>query len=265
MGGQFIDGRSLNLIDQAKQPFLNPLEMNNPDTESVIEAVRNSEYVSLFEQVYGVGSLSNTDTAYDQVAEAIALFESSEELNPFTSKFDYFMTGKAELTTQERRGFRLFDGKGQCFACHEMGQHKLFTHHTHSNIGVPRNADNPFYTMSSEYNPDGTNFIDLGLGANPTVLSSLENGKFRIPSLRNVAQTAPYMHNGVFQTLKQVVDFYNTRDILPACQTNEPNCWPLPEVPENMDTQLMGDLGLTKDEVNDIVAFLNTLSDGYVP
>jgi cytochrome c peroxidase len=265
IGGQFIDGRAVNLIEQAKQPFLNPLEMNNPDTASVIQAVRNSGYTDLFEQVYGVDSLSNTDTAYEQLADAIASFEQSEELNTFTSKFDYFLNGQAELTQQERNGFILFDGKGQCFTCHEMGQHRLFSNHTYSNIGVPKNPTNPFYTMPPEFNPDGTMFIDLGLGANPAVLSTTENGKFRVPTLRNVSLTAPYMHNGVFQTLKEVVDFYNTRDVLPVCPGNEPNCWPVPEVSENMDIQLMGDLGLTPIEVNDIVAFLNTLNDGYEP
>ncbi len=265
IGGQFIDGRVLNLIEQAKQPFLNPLEMNNPDTATVIQAVRNSNYADLFEQVYGTSSLNNTDTAYDQVADAIAVFEQSDELNTFTSKFDYFFDGQVQLTEQERNGFVLFDGKGQCFACHELGQQKLFTNHTYSNLGVPKNPDNSFYSMPPEFNPDGTMFIDLGLGANPIVLSSSENGKFRVPILRNVALTAPYMHNGVFQTLEQVVDFYNTRDVLPVCPGNEPNCWPAPEVSENIDTHFIGDLGLTPTEVNDIVAFLNTLTDGYEP
>lgn len=263
IGGQFIDGRAANLIEQAKQPFLNPLEMNNPDKATVVQTVRNSNYSDLFEQIYGTGSLNNTDTAFDQLADAIAVFEQSDQLNPFTSKFDYYLAGEVELTTQERNGFILFDGKGQCFACHELGQHRLFTNHTYSNIGVPKNPDNPFYSMPPEYNPAGTAFVDLGLGSNPEVLSTTENGKFRVPTLRNVARTAPYMHNGVFQTLEQVVNFYNTRDVLPICPSNQPNCWPVPEVSENVDTLLMGDLSLTPTEVSDIVVFLNTLTDGY--
>jgi len=265
IGGQFIDGRAATLVEQAKVPFLNPLEMANPDKASVISKVRNSSYATLFEQVYGTGSLNNTNVAYDQMADALAAFQSTNAFSPFTSKFDFFLAGQAQLTTQEMRGFNLFDGKGQCFACHEFGSQRLFTNHTYSNIGVPKNLNNPFYTMPLQFNPDGATFVDLGLGANPAVLSVLENGKFRIPTLRNVALTAPYMHNGVFQTLNQVVDFYNTRDVLPTCPTNTPNCWPLPEVADNMDTQLMGNLGLTQGEVNDIVAFLNTLTDGYVP
>lgn len=263
-GGQFIDGRALNLIEQAKQPFLNPLEMNNPDKAAVIQAVRNSDYVDLFEQVYGAGSLDDVETAYDQVADAIAVFESTEMFSPFTSKFDYFLAGQVELTEPERRGFILFDGKGQCFACHVV---PLFTDYTYSNLGVPKNPDNPFYDLPPVFNPDGNAFVDLGLGGNPGVMLSTENGKFKVPTLRNVAITPPYMHNGVFQTLEQVVDFYNTRDVLPPCPTDviEQGCWPAPEVAENVDTQFMGDLGLTSQEVADIVAFLQTLTDGFIP
>ncbi len=263
IGGQFVDGRAATLAEQAKAPFLNPLEMSNPDMASVIDKIRNSTYATLFEQVYGAGSLNNTVTAFDQAADAIAAFEGTNAFSPFTSKFDYFLAGRVQLTAQESRGFILFDGKGLCFTCHEF---PLFTNHTYSNIGVPKNPNNPFYTMPPQYNPAGAAFVDLGLGANPAVLLSSENGKFRVPTLRNVALTAPYMHNGTFQTLDQVVNFYNTRDVLPVCPTDaiQPNCWPLPEVPENVDTLLMGNLGLTQGEVNDIVAFLQTLTDGFV-
>jgi cytochrome c peroxidase len=267
VGGLFVDGRVSTLVEQAKAPFLNPVEMNNPDKASVISKIRNSSYASLFEQVYGTGSLNDTNAAFDQVADALAAFQSTSTFTPFTSKFDYFLAGTVQLSAQEMRGFVLFDGKGQCFNCHEIGTQRLFTNHTYSNIGVPKNPNNPFYTMPSQFNPDGTSFIDQGLGTNPSVMSTLENGKFRIPTLRNVAITAPYMHNGVFQTLEQVVNFYNTRDTLPTCPTDtiQTNCWPLPEVSSNMDTQFMGNLGLTQNEVSDLVAFLGTLTDGYAP
>ena len=263
IGGQFVDGRAATLVEQAKAPFLNPLEMANPDKQTVIDAVRNSNYVDLFEQVYGTGSLDDTEAAYDQIADAIAAFEKSDTLNPFTSKFDLFLSGRVTLTAQEQRGLDWFNSIGQCADCHFD---PLFTDHTYHNLGVPKNPDNPFYNMPPEFNPDGAAFVDLGLGLNPTVMSSSQNGKFRVPTLRNVALTAPYMHNGVFQTLEQVVDFYNTRDVLPVCPTDviEPGCWPLPEVPENVDTLRMGNLGLTPEQVDDIVAFLQTLTDGFV-
>lgn len=262
IGGQFLDGRAPTLVDQAKGPFLNPLEMANPDKLTVVDAVRNATYAALFEQVYGADSLNDTESAYNQIADAIAAFESTDEVSPFTSKFDYFLKGEVLLSDPERRGFILFDGKGLCFTCHVS---PLFTDHTYSNLGVPKNPDNPFYNLPPEFNPDGAGFIDLGLGANPNVMLATENGKFRIPTLRNISLTAPYMHNGAFQTLEQVVQFYNTRDVLPPCPTDiiVPGCWPAPEVADNVDTLLMGNLGLTDQEMDDIVAFLQTLTDGF--
>ncbi|HID82835.1 MAG TPA: cytochrome-c peroxidase [Chromatiales bacterium] len=267
IGGQFVDGRAANLAEQAKQPFLNPLEMANPDKFTVVQKIRDSDYADLFEQVYGVDSLNDTETAFDQVADAIATFEKMEQFSPFTSKFDFVMKGEEQFTEQERRGFQLFDGKGQCFVCHQF---PLSTDHSYSNLGVPKNPDNPFYTVAAEFNPDGSDFVDWGLGANPNLVTaaSLENGKFKVPTLRNVAITAPYMHNGVFKTLEEVVNFYNTRDVLPRCGatgTSGVDCWPAPEVAENVDTELLGNLGLTNEEVADLVAFLKTLTDGYVP
>ncbi len=263
IGGQFLDGRAATLVEQAKQPFLNPLEMANPDEQTVVQAVHAADYADLFEEVYGEGSLDSIETAYNQIADALAAFQSSDEIIPFTSKFDAFLAGQVELTEQESRGFQLFDGKAQCFSCHIA---PLFTDHTYSNIGVPKNPDNPFYDLPPEFNPDGADFVDLGLAANPNVLLVSENGKFKVPTLRNVAITPPYMHNGVFQTLEEVVNFYNTRDVLPQCsQAGTPgiDCWPAPEVADNVELLLMGNLGLTPQEVAAIVAFLQTMTDGF--
>jgi cytochrome c peroxidase len=114
--------------------------------------------------------------------------------------------------------------------------------------------------MSSEYNPAGTDFIDIGLARNPQVIAdgrALENrGKFKTPTLRNVEITGPYMHNGVFTTLKEVVSFYNTRD-------SDPTKWGAPEVAENVNKVHIGDLKLSDAEENALVAFLKTLTDGY--
>ena len=117
---------------------------------------------------------------------------------------------------------------------------------------MPQNPENPFYYLPKELNPDGVYFIDLGLGGELNKPS--ENGKFKVPSLRNIAKTAPYFHNGIFKNLRQVVVFYNTRDVGP---------WAPPEVRTNVNREELGDLGLTEQEVDDIVAFLQTLTDGY--
>ena len=128
----------------------------------------------------------------------------------------------------------------------------MFTDFTYDNLGVPKNPGNPYYTLAPELNPDGFDFIDLGLAI--TVNDPAENGKFRVPTLRNVAITSPYMHNGIFKTLYEVVAFYNTRDQGP---------WPPPEVSENVNYEELGDLKLSNQEVEDLVAFLETLTDGW--
>jgi len=250
-GGQFWDGRAATLEDQAKGPFLNPVEMNNTK-EGVVQAVRNARYARLFREVYGDDSLDNTDSAYDLIAKAIASFERTTQVNRFSSKYDYYLKGKVSLTAQEKRGLQLFNGKGNCAACHpsvstDKKTPPLFTDFSYDNLGVPQNMEYPYYLMNPSPYPD------KGLGA--IVNDSAQNGKFKVMSLRNIALTAPYSHNGYFKTLGEIVHFYNTRDI--------PGMWPPADVSENMNTTELGNLGLTLQEEENIVAFLLTLTDGY--
>jgi cytochrome c peroxidase len=261
VGGLFWDGRANSLEEQAMGPPLNPLEMANLDTVSIKEKLNELEYADMFIEIYGPDALKDPSTAFSNMADAIAAYERSAELNRFDSKYDHFLRGEAELSEQEIRGMGLFvaEGKGNCAACHpstpaQDGTPPLFTDFTYDNLGAPKNPENPFYTLSSDLNPDGFDYVDLGLAI--TVNDPAENGKFRVPTLRNVALTPPYLHNGVFKTLYQVVAFYNTRDVGP---------WPLPEVAENVNDEELGDLGLTNQEIEDIVAFLLTLSDGWEP
>ena len=283
VGGQFWDGRAATLAEQAKQPFLNPVEMANPDKATVIKDVRKAPYVELFKRVYGTNSLNDVEQAYEHVADAIAAFESAHQLNAFTSKFDYYLVGKAKLTKQEHRGLKLYEAedKGNCAACHPLwpdendGTPGLFTDFTYDNLGVPRTPDNPIYKLPKEFNHEGKKFLDIGLAANPTVKADgraqQEIGKVKVPTLRNIALTAPYMHNGYFKDLKNVVDFYNSRDTKPVCPdplTSEETaikqgCWPVAEIKKNVNKDELGDLKLTEQEVDDIVAFMRTLTDGY--
>jgi cytochrome c peroxidase len=203
--------------------------------------------------------LDETTAAYDYMADAIASYEMTSELSPFDSKYDLYLAGTVELTEQELRGLALFrdERRGNCAACHPVepgpnGAPPLFTDYTYDNLGVPRNPESPFYTLPREFNPDGVDYADLGLG--PVVQDSELNGFFRVPTLRNVGLTHPYMHNGVFKTLYQVVAFYNSRDVA---------LWPEPEWPYNVNRDELGDLRLTPQEMEDIVAFLKTLSDGF--
>jgi cytochrome c peroxidase len=261
VGGLFWDGRANSLEEQAMGPPLNPLEMANLDTVSIREKLNELEYANMFTEIYGPDALKDPSTAFSNMADAIAAYERSAELNRFDSKYDMFLRGEAELSAQEIRGMGLFvaENKGNCAACHPStpspdGTPPLFTDFTYDNLGAPKNPENPFYTLSTDLNPDGFDYIDLGLAI--TVNDPAENGKFRVPTLRNIALTPPYLHNGVFKTLYQVVAFYNTRDVGP---------WPPPEVAENVNDEELGDLGLTNQEIEDIVAFLLTLSDGWVP
>jgi cytochrome c peroxidase len=277
VGGQFWDGRAATLEEQAKEPFLNVVEMANPDKRAVVEKVRRAPYATLFERIYGKGALDDVEPAYERIVGAIAAFERSAELQPFSSKYDAWLAGKAQLTGQELRGLKLYEDekKGNCAACHPSqrgpkGEAPLFTDFTYDNLGVPRNPDNPFYAQDQRFNPDGRAFVDKGLGG--AVKQAGEDGKFKVPTLRNIARTAPYMHNGYFKTLRGVVAFYNDRDARPACtgeaseaEALRQHCWPAAEVPANVNTEELGDLKLTEQEVDDIVAFMRTLDDGYQP
>jgi cytochrome c peroxidase len=259
VGGLFWDGRAASLAEQAKGPPLNPLEMANPDVGAVVAAIRAASYRDQFLEVYGEGALDDNAQAYEYMADAIASYEITEEFSPFNSKYDFYLAGEVELTADELEGLALFQSeeKGNCSACHISqpgpdGSPPLFTDFTYDNVGTPKNPENPFYFLPAEFNPDGVDWVDLGLG--PVVGDPELNGFFRVPTLRNVDLTPPYMHNGVFRTLYQVVSFYNSRDVAP---------WPAPEVPTNVNLDELGDLGLTPEEMESIVAFMKTLTDGY--
>jgi cytochrome c peroxidase len=260
-GGQNWDGVASTLADQAKRPFLSPLEMNDPSEAFVVLKVRQSPYAHLFWRV--CGDAADVPAAYGCIAEAIAAYEASREVNSFSSKYDAFLSGAAQLTDQESRGLALFEGKAACARCHPSrpsadGKPPMFTSRHHANVGVPRNPANPFYGLPPFFNPDGDAYRDPGTGG--VVGDAAHLGRFKIPTLRNVAVTPPYGHNGVFPDLGAVVHFYNTRDVPGAG-------WPAPEwdLPSVIRMFGLGSLGLTPDEEADVVAFLGTLTDGWAP
>jgi len=266
IGGQFWDGRAATLEEQAKGPFLNPVEMANPDATAVVAKVRQAAYAGDFDALFGDGSLDQAEPAFERVAAAIAAFERSARFRAFTSKYDHYLAGRVTLSAEERRGLELFEApdKGNCAACHPLEPAEiengaqvppLLTDFSYDNLGVPRHPGNPFYTQSARFNPAGRGHVDQGLAK--TTGRSEDRGKFKVPTLRNIELTPPYMHNGVFNTLREVVQFYNTRDTR--------DDWGPPEVAENVNTEELGDLGLSDDEVDAIVTFMHTLSDGYQP
>jgi len=295
VGGMFWDGRATGrqlkdpLAEQAQGPFLNPLEQNIPDSKAICIKIKDASYASLFDQVWGTGSLDcSNDVAatYDRVARSIAAYERSNEVNPFSSKYDYWLKKKVKLSAEEMRGLKLFEGKGKCAECHPnkrgpKGALPLFTDFTYDNLGIPKNPRNPFYSMPALWNPDGAAFVDTGLGGYLKEAGykqsqyAPEMGKFKVPTLRNVDKrpspslVKAFGHNGHFKSLKEIVHFYNTRDVLGRCEKiSDPkpgmNCWPEPEVSSNLNRKELGNLHLTAQEEEAIVAFMSTLSDGYV-
>ncbi len=254
VGGLFLDGRSSTLELQAQSPFLKVLEMNMANKAAVIAQVILADYVDEFNAVFGVESLEDIETAYEQISQAIAAFERSDMLSPFDSKFDAVQSSSDVFSVAEQNGQSLFNGKAECVSCHssENGTAQVFSNFEYRNNGVPGNPDNQFLKLDVSFNPDGENFVDFGLGLE--ISDSSQNGKFRIPTLRNINETSPYMHNGVFDTLHEVINFYNRRDVDGVT----------PEVDQNInDVGNIGNLRLTANEIDDLVAFLQTLSDGY--
>jgi cytochrome c peroxidase len=239
-------------------------------------------------------------TTFDQMAQSIAGYEAAAEVTAFSSKFDAVLAGKAKLTPQEQTGYDLFRGKAQCNSCHRdggPGEDPLFTDFTASNIGTPANRRLPYYAEGQPdafgyvANPAGYSFVDGGVGsflANGHVLSqpsavdarwaplaSANQARIQVPTLRNVDKrpkpdfVKAYTHNGYFTSLKAIVHFYNTRDLLPRCQPHDAGegttCWPAPESTDNMNKNRVGNLGLSETEEDAIVSFMQTLTDGFTP
>ncbi|PWB49387.1 MAG: cytochrome C [Candidatus Methanoperedenaceae archaeon] len=306
IGGMFWDGRATGwtlgdpLAEQAKGPFLNPMEQGLPDSACVVYRVNDSDYSNLYKQVWGnesssvkwpedikkvcskehgqanlsSGDRNITDDAFNNIARSIAAYERSTEVNPFTSKYDYYMKGNATLTPKEMRGLELFNNSttARCANCHVP---PLFTDFSYHNLGIPKDPMNPFYY---EYRWNGMgggiNWIDHGLGEflNTTEYqnAAVNNyGMHKVPTLRNVDKRPhksfikAYGHNGYFKSLKEIVHFYNTRDVPGAGWKGKH--WQPAEVSANVNKDEMGNLSLTPQEESDIVAFLKTLSDGYIP
>jgi cytochrome c peroxidase len=370
-GGNFWDARSTGYklqspdAEQAQHPPVDTQEMGMPDTACIAYRISQSQYVSLFEAVWGdsfdftwpsdTASICATpggaavfgtnvtpvplspeqrtqaNNIYDHWGQSISFLERSDDISPFTSKFDAFLAGKYTLTSKEMAGYNLFRGKANCNSCHLDGRSTaptppppegtapdstdtgaaadtapVFTCFGYSNLGLPKNPRDAFYyqTTPDSYgftaNPAGFTYTDLGLGtflrsgfgaapnpnSNWVQFAAKSDGQMQTSTARDVALVPPqcptteapgpyfqkeFFHNGYIKSLKQLVHFYNTRDVYPypvesgecpAGTVEKVTCWPAPEVPQNQDMTI-GSLGLTDTEENQIVAFLQTLSDGY--
>jgi cytochrome c peroxidase len=317
--------------------------MANQDAAEVLSRLQASAAtLQKFVAAYGSGVLGDATATLNDIGAAIAAYESEDvdEFEPFSSKFDYYVDGKVQLTTREMNGLVLFNnpGKGNCTACHpsvhqEFSSRALFTDFSYDNIGIPRNWNipanaanpvNPFTVLPLAYMPTPVNvpadaeyaYYDLGLcgpfvsdpqdsGARPDLVRLTPTcGAFKVPTLRNVALTAPYFHNGVFPDLHKVVEWYVTRDInnntannpapVPAgpggnpyqdvgtfytAADGTPDLYQYNDLPAALDANVnagevpytapksVGGNAPTLDaqEIDALVAFLCTLTDGFDP
>ncbi len=329
-GGMFWDGRATGLTlgdplaEQAQGPFLNPLEQAIANAQVLCVRVKQADYAGLFEQVWGAGSLNcarNVAGVYEMIGRSVAAYERSEEVNPFSSKFDLFWdaanaAGKdvtlikcgtggggggggmgcpgggtdphrwtayrnLGFSDSELQGLAVFNDRADCSSCHSLepgpAGYPLFTDFGYDNIGVPKNPDNPFYDMPPAWNPDGADWVDYGLGGYlrsagyPAEVYETELGKVKVPTLRNVDLrpsedfVKAYGHNGYFKSLEDLVFFYHWRAMMDNGCMGGMGCggmadmFPPPEVDQNRATLTM----FPMMQIDNIVAFLRTLSDGY--
>jgi cytochrome c peroxidase len=341
-GGFFRDGRASSLAAQAAQPFVTEFEMANASSAEVIARLKKSATsLAQFVSVYGSDALADPDVALGDMAQAIAAYETEDpSFHPFTSKFDYWLAGQTQLSAQETRGLALFNDptRGNCTACHPSqrqgySQHPLFTDFTYDNIGVPRNwkiAANaatpvsPVDGAALTYIPAEPNlpsdseyaYYDLGLCGpfkpapnDPHPRPQFTDtttlcGQFKVPTLRNIAVTAPYFHNGVFDNLKEVLEWYVTRDInnnmgnnptpvaagpdgnpyvavgtFYLAESGTPDKYEYNDLPVEFDANVnIGEVPYTPPkfaggqsptldatDIDDIIAFLCSLTDGFDP
>lgn len=264
VGGQFWDGRAATLADQAGGPPLNPVEMGMTDEATVVARLKeNPTYKQTMMRLYGADIFDQPPhAAYTAMTQAIQAFEQTPLFSTYDSKYDKFLRGEYELTVLEDLGRTLFfsEANVNCSTCHKLrtedAAEEPFTNHQYRNIGVPSNPN------TIKYGKLGADYIDHGLLQNPAVNDEKYDGKFKVPTLRNVAVTGPYMHNGVFKDLRTVVEFYDKynnseRRINP--ETGKP--WGEAEVPATVDLAELRATKLSERKIDALVAFMKTLTD----
>ncbi|PLX38743.1 MAG: methylamine utilization protein MauG [Hyphomicrobiales bacterium] len=266
-GGQFHDGREPDLAGQAGGPPLNPIEMGMPDKASVVaRLMENADYVTAFKALYGDDIFTEADTAYAAMTKSIAAFEMTPAFAPFDSKYDRYLRGEVKLTAEEELGQVLFFSAQftNCNLCHQLRKtpgaaKETFSNYEFHNIGVPENR------AVRAINGVAKGFKDRGLLENPAIDDQSQAGKIKVPTLRNVAVTGPYMHNGVFEDLRTVIlfyDKYNSKDPKRAINPETGQPWAPPEIDGTLSMkELETGPALDDKRVDALVAFLKTLTD----
>ena len=262
-GGMFWDGRARDLADQAGMPILDPTEMALPDKKAVLERLlANDYYRQQLPRAFNQQVFSSPATAFSAVAESIAAFEATEEFSPFDSRYDRYLRGEYELSDLEDLGMSIFFSttNSNCNTCHQLkvmdNEGETFTNYGYHNIGTPVNK-----AVRTRKGTDPTH-RDPGLGRLDPEVGSPHQGKFKVPGLRNVAITGPYMHNGVFRDLRTVIEFYdqyNNPARINNPETGQP--WRNPETPETVNREDLKAKKLTDRKIDALIAFLKALTD----
>ena len=239
-GGLFHDGRARDQFEQVQEPFFNPDEMNLPGPAELAKRLRKSGYADAIRAWIGDEAFADDEQINYHAFRALVEFLKEPFFRPFDARIDDYLGGdKDALTEAEKRGLDVFRNEGKCADCHFLTPNSwpqpLLSDFGYDNLGVPSRGKK-----------------DPGLGArtkNPE-----EIGQFRAPTLRNIELTAPYFHNGSVATLQEVMEFYNKRDL-------EPERWGPTDYPETVNQDDMGDLGLTDQQVADLVALMSAFTD----
>lgn len=264
VGGQFWDGRAKDLAEQAGGPPVNPVEMGMPDKKAIVERLKaDPTYYKPITDLYGKSIWADADKIYAIMEKAIGEFEKQELFAQFSSKYDRALKGEAELTALESKGKALFFDKTRtnCSNCHQSSEAnsatETFTNYRYFNIGVPSNQE------LIKHNKLAADFVDNGLLDNPMVKGDKkQKGKFKVPTLRNISVTAPYMHNGVFRDLKTVLlfkDSFNNPNRKINPETGK--AWEKAEYAQTINPDVLKAKPFTDEEINALEAFLKTLTD----
>lgn len=267
IGGMFHDGRAASLKEQAEGPPLNLAEMAMSSKQDVLNRLlENEDYIASFTMLFNEKVLTESGDAFAAMSEAIGAFEKTPFFSSFDSKYDRYLKGEYQFSDLEKLGETIFFSQQftNCNQCHQLkrlpGQEReTFSNYQYHNIGVPINKA---VRLAAGKDND---FIDHGLLENPLVNDVKQDGKFKVPTLRNVAVSGPYMHNGVFSDLKTVVlfyDKYNSRKEIRQINPETGEVWAEPEVAQNiaLDKLTIGK-ALTDQRVDALVAFMQTLTD----
>lgn len=266
-GGMFWDGRARDLEAQIHDPLTNPVEMAMPDTASVVARVNEStEYRAALAALFGESVLTDTAQTFAAIEKAIGAFLREPDFAPFDSKYDRSLRGEATLSAAEAAGRDLFFSRERtaCSRCHAQdasggNRAEPFTNFGYYNLGVPVNAT----VRRLNGSPPGR--IDRGVLENPAVSAPEYDGAFKVPTLRNVAVTGPYMHNGVFQELRTAVLFHLRFSAPDGAagrvnpETGKP--WDGAEVPGTVAEATLRAPPLQDSDVDNLIAFLETLTD----